>query len=132
MERGLEIDGVNLLLTGKSKEADVLSSELGADMIPVVTNGEFISYRVPRPRKLNGKLFCMNLMFKKGLLERISLVPSLGASSWQDMSDESLENMHRSNEQWLKKHFRASLPWARVEPCLDKKSGSAQIVVTMN
>ncbi|MEE4208724.1 MAG: hypothetical protein V2I43_05610 [Parvularcula sp.] len=131
MERGLEIDGVKLLLTGKSKEADVLSSELGIDMVPMVSNGDFSSYRVPKPKKVEGKLFSMNLMFKKGLLERISLVPAFGASSWQDISDESLQNMHRSNEQWLEEHFGSSLPWAKVEPELDKKAGIAQVVITM-
>lgn len=133
MTSGLKIDGLNILLNGDTTEGCVLKTPLKDELITLVQNREYHSYRTSNPCFIERESFHLSLFFEREVLTSVHLSPSgIGAEGWEDAASEKLLEVKQYNDRWLQNVFgkspRVTLSWASIESTYDEKSWTAEII----
>lgn len=133
MKAGIEILDSHLCLDDKTKEDEVLSSALGENLVPLVSNGKYRSYRVGSPQRVIDHLFHLSLYFEEANLKSIHMTPvGVGPTSWSDASADKLKELKEFNDRWLRETLGVSsgttFSWGCIESTYDEKSWSSEII----
>lgn len=131
-EGKIKADVWSFEFTRDTSERDFLSSELKSDIYKLVHNGDYRSYYTP-PYEICGKKFVFRVYFESGFLVSITLSPNNREPSWDNVENGELFKDKAENDTWLKNCFSltapASFTWGTIESTLDKRAGTATIVL---
>ena len=112
-----------------------LSSSLASGAVPLVTNGEWHSFRA-RPALISAVLFGIDLTFRAGVLDSVSLelIREDDATSWDDWSEQQELQRKSDHDAWLTRIFGSppphSFPWGEVTSLYYPQDGSSSITVS--
>ena len=101
----------------------------------VIESGQYRTYRIGPANVRHRRLF-IHVVFFNEVPRQISFTKAHGpGASWGDLSAERLGDEKIENDEWLASEFgiasgRFSAPWGRLESVVDKRTGSASIVLS--
>ena len=117
------------------REVAFSSSSLAREAAPLVTNGEWHSFRA-RPTLISAVLFGIDLTFRAGVLDRVSLelIREDDATSSDDWSEEQESQRKSDHDAWLTRVLGSppphTFPWGEVTSLYYPQHGGSSITVS--
>lgn len=129
----LFIEDVGFVIDNDLHESELLNTKVFDDLMPLVHNGKYRSYRTRNPHQIYGSPFYIRFYFMESKITSLHLHCAIDygiSSSIMDVAQ--LENAKKFNDQWLMNQLGVNQkgvePWGSVESVIDKKGWSASII----